>query len=317
MWGKKYPALAVAVTLIAVIGIYYGTRSEEEKLTSGMQSALEDHEHEEALMYASKLLVIQPGNPAAKNIIRDSGQIFAHLQAARDALSEFWTLKDGATVKPERLYEGLKQSRQHLGEAKSLDRKFETTVEFEEKLDQAQAQLIYIFASHVMEIGDGTVSKASEEYQKTSDIIDAAASSKYLSKFLQVQSAWATVEEPVELVKHELEGQLEKMDEMGSLVSDYQGKNAKSLVKALQTYIQSVRETIDTLLIPNGNYNDFVASATKGTDSFEKAQQRLASRIPGSYQAKDNYSALLEEISEYKIFQNDATSEILAQSQAF
>lgn len=316
MWGKKNHILAVAVALVVIIGIYYGTRSEEEKLAGGMQSALEDHEHEEALIYASKLLEIQPGNTAAKKVLKDSGEIFTHLQAARNALSEFWTLKDGAAVEPEKLYEGLKQSREHLGEAKSLDSKFETTIEFEEKLDEAQAQLIYIFASLVMEIGDGTVSKASEEYQKNSEIIDAASSSKYLSKFLKVQSAWATVEEPVEVVKQELEGELEKMDEMGNLVADYQGKSAKSLVKALQKYMASVRETIDTLLIPNGNYNDFMESANKGTETFEKAQQRLTSRIPGSYQAKDNYSELLEDISEYKIFEDDATSAILAQSQA-
>ncbi|MGH8552989.1 MAG: hypothetical protein ACRERS_06805, partial [Methylococcales bacterium] len=247
MWSRKYHVLAVVAALIIPIGIYYATRSEEDRLTSAMQSALDDHEHEEALIYASKLLVLQPGHPAAKQVIRDSSQILAHLQEARDALSGFWTLKDGAAVKPETLYKGLQQSREYLAKAKSLDPKFETTLEFEEKLDEAQAQLIYIFASYVKEIGDGTVFKVSEEYRKTSAIIDSAASSKYLAKFLRVQSAWATKEEPAQAVKQELQSQLKKMDEMGSLVSDYEGKSAKNLVKALRVYMQSVRDTIDTL----------------------------------------------------------------------
>ncbi len=315
MWGKRYPVLAVAAALVIAIGIYYATRSEEDKLTSAMQSALEDHEHEEALMYASKLLVLQPGNPAAKQIIKDSSQILAHLQKARDTLSEFWTLKDGAAVEPERLYKGLQQSREDLAKAKSLDPKFETTLDFEEKLDEAQAQLIYIFASYVKEIGDGTVSKASDQYRKTSAIIDSAASSKYLSKFLRVQSSWATMAEPVQAVMQDLRKQLEKMDEVGSLVSDYKGKNAKSLVKALQVYRQSVRETIDTLLIPNGAYNDYSESVSKRNNSFEKARQRLASRIPNEYLAKNNYSRLLDDLSEYKLFQNDSTPRIMAQSQ--
>ena len=315
MWSKKYHVLAAAAALVVLIGIYHATRSEEEKLASGMQSALEDHEHEEAMIYASKLLALQPGNPQAKKVIRDSSQIFTHLQEARNALADFWTLKDGASVEPENMYKGLQASREHLANAKALDPTFETTLEFEEKLDEAQAQLIYIFASYVKEIGDGSVSKASEEYGKTSAIIDSAASSRYLSKFLKVQSAWATKEEPVEAILEELQNQLKKMEDMGNLVSDYQGKNAKALVTALQTYMQSVRETIDTLLIPNGNYNDYVESVNRGNDTYEKARQRLASRIPNSYLGKENYSKLLDDLSEYKIFDNEATSEIMLNSQ--
>jgi ATP-dependent exoDNAse (exonuclease V) alpha subunit len=316
MWSKKYHVLAVAITALILAGIYYATRSEEQKLASAMQSAIDDHEHEDALMYASKLLALQPGNPDAKRVIKNSSEIFTHLQNARDALSAFWTLKDGAKVEPEKLYKGLQQSRKHVGTAKALDPKFETTLEFEEKLDEAQARLIYIFASFVKEIGDGTVSKAAEEYRKTSAIIDSAASSKYLSKFLGVQSAWATKSEPVQQAMTELQEQLNKMEEVSSLVSDYEGKSAKSLIKALQVYMQSVRETIDTVLNPHGTYNDYIQSVSKGTETFEKAQKRLVSSIPDSFVAKNDYSRLLEDISEYKIFRNESTAQIMAESQA-
>lgn len=316
MRGRRVSVLAIAVALLVLIGIYYATRSEEDKLTSGMQSALDDHEHEEALAYAAKLLDLQPGNLAAKQVIRDSSQIFAHLQEARDALTEFWTLKDGAVVEPERLYKGLQQSRDYLGKAKTLDPKFETTLEFEEKLDDAQAQLVYIFASHAKEIGDGMVAKASDEYRKTAAIIDSAASSRYLAKFLRVQSAWATKVEQPAAITAEIKGQLEKMEETGSMVSDYEGKSAKKLVQALQVYMQSVRETIDTLSIPNGTYNDYIDSVNKINGSFSTAQKKLANRIPTEYLAKTNYSRLLEDLSEYKIFQNESTPRIMAKSQA-
>ncbi len=316
MWSKKYHVLAVAITALILASIYYATRSDEQKLASAMQSAFEDHEHEIALMYASKLLALQPGNRDAKKVIKNSSEIFAHLQNARDALSEFWTLKDGATVEPEKLYKGLQQSRAHVGKARTLDPKFETTEEFEEKLDEAQAQLIYMFASFVKEIGDGTVSKAAEGYRKTSAIIDSAASSKYLSKFLSVQSAWATKAEPVQQAMEELQKELNKMEEMGSLVSDYEGKSAKNLIRALKVYMQSVRETNDTLLTPHGNYNDYIQSVSRGTETFEKAQKRLVSSIPDSFLAKNNYSKLLEDISEYKIFQNESTTQIMANSPA-
>lgn len=314
MWSKKYLVLAVSA-LVVLVGIYYATRTEEDKLASAMQNAVEDHEHEEALAYAAKLLEMKPGDAQAKQVIKNSSEILVHLQEAKDALSAFWTLKDGAKVEPEKLYEGLQQSREQLAKAKALDPKFENTLEFEEKLDEAQSQLVYIFASYVQEIGDSTVSKASDQYHKTSAIIDAAASSRYLSKFLRVQSAWATVVEPVENVRQDLKKQLDKMDEVGALVSDYEGKTAKALVKALGTYRQSVRETIDTLLIPNGAYHSYSESASKGHESFEKARQRLASRIPNQYLAKTNYSRVLEDLSEYKIFQMDTTPRIMSQSQ--
>ncbi|MGR9105292.1 MAG: hypothetical protein ACU843_00015 [Gammaproteobacteria bacterium] len=315
MRDKKYQILAIAITLFVLYGAYYATRSETEKLESGMLSAFEDHDHEEALLYASQLLGLQPDHSGAKQVIRDSSQIFSHLDDARSALSEFWTLKDGAVVEPERLYQGLQNSREHLAKAKSLDPKFETTLEFEEKLDEAQSQLIYIFAFHVKEIGEGTVSKASENYRKASAIIDSAASSQYLSKFLRVQSAWATNAKQNDSGTEELGRELEKMDEMGGLVSDYEGKNARTLVKALQAYMATVRETIDAVRSPKGNYNDYVKLVTRGNDTFQKARERLESRIPSTFLAKNNYSRLLEDISEYKFFEHESITEIMAQSQ--
>lgn len=316
MWSKRNQILAVIVAAVLVTVLYYATRSEQEKIESAMHSALEDHEHEEALLHASKLLSIQPDHPIAKKVIKESSRIFAHLQDAREALSEFWTIKDGASMEPERIYKGIQQSREHLGKAKSLDPKFEVTAEFEEKLDEAQAQLIYIFASYVKEIGDGTVSTAAESYVKTSKLFDNAASSKYLSKFLRVQSSWASKPDPDPKVMQDLEKRLGEMDAMGGLASDYQGKAAKSLVKALQTYMSSVRETIDTLLTPHGNFNEYVETVNHETDAFEKAQNKLVDQLPSSFLAKVDYSELLQDISEYKFFEDDSVHQIINESEA-
>ena len=100
MLGNKNHLLEIAILLIASVGLYYGTRTEEDKLASAMESAVEDHEREEALIYASKLLELQPGHPQAKRVIAQSVAIFTQLQAAREGLSEFWNRSDATTATP-------------------------------------------------------------------------------------------------------------------------------------------------------------------------------------------------------------------------
>jgi hypothetical protein len=283
MSGNKNYLLGIAILLIASVGLYYGTRTEEDKLASAMESAVEDHEREEALIYASKLLELQPGHPQAKQVIAQSVAIFTQLQAAREGLSEFWGRPDAAPLDAETLYRGLQESRKHLAQAKNIDAEFETTLEFEEKLDEAQAQLVYLFASHALAIGNDTVSRASQGYEKISHIFESAASSRYLSRFLSVNSSWSSVGSADPSAKIELEEELVKMNDLESLVAEYSGKSAKRVVRSLQAYTQSVRKTMDTLLTPNGNYHDFIKSASKGTGSFKKAQQRLASPLAQRY----------------------------------
>ncbi len=315
MLGNKNHLLGIAILLIASVGLYYGTRTEEDKLASAMESAIEDHEREEALIYASKLLELQPGHPQAKRVIAQSVAIFTQLQAAREGLSEFWNRSDAAPLDAETLYRGLQESRKHLAKAKNIDAEFETTLEFEEKLDEAQAQLVYLFASNALAIGNNTVSRASKEYEKISHVFESAASSRYLSRFLSVNSSWSSVGSADPSAKMELEKELVKMNDVESLVAEYPGESAKRVVRSLQAYTQSVRKTMDTLLTPNGNYHDFIKSAGKGTSSFKKAQQRLANRIPDSFDATDDYADPLKGIYEYDLFENQAVPAIVGRNQ--
>jgi hypothetical protein len=315
MLGNKNHLLGIMVLLIASVGLYYGTRTEEDKLASAMESAVDDHEREEALIYASKLLELQPGHPQAKRVIAKSVKIFTQLQAAREGLSEFWNGPGAAPLDAETLYRELQESRKHLAKAKNIDKEFETTLEFEKKLDEAQAQLVYLFASNALAIGNDTVSKVSEEYEKLSHIFKSAESSGYLSRFLSVNSPWLSVGSTDPSAKIELEEKLVKMNDVESLVAEYPGESAKRVVRSLQAYTKSVRKTMDTLLTPNGNYHDFIKSAGKGKRSFKKAQQRLAGRIPDSFDATDDYADLLKGIYEYDLFENQIAPAILGKNQ--
>jgi hypothetical protein len=261
------------------------------------------------------LLELQPGHLQAKRVIAQSVEIFTQLQVAREGLSEFWNRPGAAPLDAETLYRGLQESRKHLAKAKSVDKEFETTLEFEEKLDQAQAQLVYLFASNALAIGNDTVSRASKEYEKLSHIVESAESSSYLSRFLSVNSSWSSVGNIDPSAKMKLEEELVKMNDVESLVAEYPGESAKRVVRSLQAYTKSVRKTMDTLLTPNGNYHDFIKSAGKGTGSFKKAQQRLASRIPDSFDATDDYADRLKDIYEYDLFENQIAPAILGRNQ--
>ena len=85
MWTRKYLIVLAVIIVLASVGIYYGTRSEHDR----MVAAQVDHEHEDALIRATNILAVEPANGAAKKVIRESGQIFVYLLAAQSTLSDF------------------------------------------------------------------------------------------------------------------------------------------------------------------------------------------------------------------------------------
>ena len=68
-----------------------------------MELALSDHDHEEALIYASELLKLVPNNKKAKKVVRESGQIFYYLLAAKTLLSQYESVDEEFTVDPQKV----------------------------------------------------------------------------------------------------------------------------------------------------------------------------------------------------------------------
>lgn len=73
------------------------------KIREKMELALSDHNHEDALIFASQLLEQVPNNKKAKKVIRESGQIFYYLQSAKTLLTQIQLKGEEVSVKPERV----------------------------------------------------------------------------------------------------------------------------------------------------------------------------------------------------------------------
>ena len=313
---KKNQLALVAVILLVVVGVYYGSMSKETRLQDNMLDAVADHDHEKALVYASQLLKYEPANNEAKRIINESGQIFFYLRAAKSTLTEFTAGKDDATVSPKQLYKQFNKAREYTAKAKALDPRFRTVSNFEKTLDKAQTTLIHILSLNVFEAGQSVVEKAGANYRKTSEIIDVAASSRYLSTFLPYQSAWASVNTPIAEIKEELIPQLNEMDDTGRLISVYREGSAKDFTMALLTYISVVKTTVDTLLVPKGSYADFSKAANLATTEFKNIRTQLKRATPRSISSKGTMINLLKGIPEYKISRNSVVAEIVAANQS-
>ncbi len=308
MWDKKYQIAVIAAVVLVVIGTI-ASQSGGGTLEEKMLDAFDDHEHENAFIYASKILTTAPNQPNAKRVLNESGQILYYLASTKDALANFKTMKDGAKVRAEDLYLGLQEARSYTIKAIALDKNYEVAEELGEKLDEAQTTLIYIFAKDVIKVGASAVSTAEATFQRTSDIVDSANSSKYLAKLLPVQSAWATVNTPVNTTKEELGSSIEEMEKMSQLISNYGEGKAAKFIRSLVTYTETVETTIDTLLYPNGSYVEFMKQAETSKNKYNKAQNRLEGKMPGS--TPDSYIHLVEGIVDYPILKNPDTKAIL------
>ena len=242
MVEKKHYKLLGILALLVLANIINAFIGKETTLEYKMQDAMESHEHENAVIFASNLLQQEPTNQDAIKIIKSSGQILFYLQQAQTKIPEFRVAEnkqtgqmffyvnspqvtqmdaeanvDNVIVKPEKVYEEFKLARAYAEKARQLDAGFKTTQKFEKKLDEAQSYVLNVLAANAFDAGKQVYAAASSNYQKKASLIDAADDSAYLDKFLAVQSAWAAMETPVAEIKHKINPLLEKMDNYQSI----------------------------------------------------------------------------------------------------
>lgn len=301
--------LGLLVTAI-VFSLFFGRQA---TLEYEMQDAMESHDHEKALMIASKVLEEKPGHQEAINVIKESGQILLYLRLAQSKLPDFGVVEN-KKVEPEKVFEAFNTARAFAIKAKGLDSKFKTTLKFEEKLDKAQIYVLNILATNTFEVGKSIYSSVLKDYEEKAAIISSASNSGYLNIFLNVQSAWAPMHKPAEEIKHNINTLLDKMDDTGQLVSAYKAGKAEHLTELVLTYIQVVKKSVDTILTPKGSYKDFMKVAQDSTDEYKNAQRKLKRALPGPTDVSI-FSVLVKDVADYKLFQNELTVDLIKGNQ--
>lgn len=327
----------IVLLLFVLAGILFFAR--ESTLQDKMLDALNSHEHETALILASTLLQKEPGNQEAIKVIKESGQILKYLQLAQSKLSDFSLVKDQNTgqfifyqnsapsssdnldnvadkviVNAEKVYENFSNARAYVTKAKQLDSSFNKTLNFDKSLDEAQAFVLNILATNVVNVGNNVYSNVYKNYQNKEAIMNSAAGFDYFDKLLSVQSAWAPMEISTDKFKNDISPLLKKMESTGQLVSGYKSGKAETLSNSLLNYIQVVRKTVDVLVLPKGSYQDFRKVANDSTVDYKKAQSKLMRALPGSANV-NNFSKLVESIITYELFQNDSIVELIKDNQ--
>lgn len=326
----------LALVLLVVASIIYLLVSKQTTLQSKMLDAYEGHEHETALIYASSLLEKEPGNQKAIGIVKESGQILLYLHLAQSKFPDFRVVKDedsgqqffylhpipssiegsGITadnvmVKVEKVYADFNIARAYIAKAKNLDSEFKTTLNLEKRLEKAQAYVLSILAANIFDTGSSVYKVVSKDYEKKAAVINSASNSEYLNIFLKVQSAWAPVGITTDEIKQNIHPLLDKMDNTGQLVSEYKAGN---LTDSLLSYIQVVKESVDTLLIPKGSYKDFIKVASRTTKDYKKAHGKLKQALTGSGKGS-NFSQLVNAIVDYKLFYHETTLDLIKKNQ--
>jgi len=279
-----------------------------------MLDAQADHAHEDALIRAADILAVEPTNDAAKKVIRESGQIFYYLLAAQSTLSDFSAANDGLLADPEHQYQVIEKARALAAKGRALDARFKVSVTLDEMLDAAQTALIHILAMSVVDDGESTLVVAAAPYRKTSERIDSAAFSYYLSSLLSVQSAWAAVKPSANDIERQVTPRLDHMADTAALVSNYQGGSARDFIESLLTYIRSVRRTAAALSVGKGSYDDFAAAANDAIADCQNAGRKLKRAMPTSNSLERRFSSLIKKIADYKIVQQDSTKRILSEN---
>lgn len=332
---KNNKLLVFLLLLVAanIINLFIGRQT---TLEYKMQQALENHEHENALIIASNLLKKEPRNQEAINIIKQSGQILLYLQLAQTEFPHIKVVKNQETgqlsfyqydtafseaelenptnnviVEVEEVYQYFNSAKAYIAKAKALDAKFKTTFNFEKKLDKAQHYVLDILVAKVLDEGKNVYSKVSQNYQKKSAIINSASNSKYLNKLLTIQSAFSPVEISLANIEQTINPLLNKMDDTSRLVSEY---NSGKLTHSLLAYIKIVRNSVDIFLLPKGSYKDFAEVASHTSDEYKQAYKKLKLALAESAKL-NNFSVLLKAFTDYQLFNHSETVDIIKKNQ--
>lgn len=336
MLDIKQNKWVAALVLLVAASIIYLFVIKQATLQYKMQDAFEGHDHENALIFASTLLEKEPGNQEAISIIKESGQILLYLHLAQSKFPDFRVVKDEGTgqlffylhptqsstadsvntadnvmVNAEKVYADFNIARAYTAKAKDLDSEFNTTLNLEKRLEKAQTYVLNILAANVFDAGNSVYKAVAKDYEKKAAVINSASNSEYLDIFLKVQSAWAPVEITTDEVKQNIHPLLDKMDNTGQLVSAYKAGN---LTDPLLSYIQVVKESVDTLLIPKGSYKDFMKVASSTTNKYKKAHGKLKRALSGSAK-ENNFSQLVNAIVDYKLFYHESTLGLIKKNQ--
>ena len=316
MRDNRNRLLLVVVLLLASAAIYFGPGRHEPSTVEKMLDARADHDHGNALIFAAQLLQSDPSNHAAKKVVKESGQIFYFLRAAKSTLTESKPSKENEIVEPETLYDVFNTASAYVAKAKALDPKFKKSLAFEKVLGEAQTALVYMLAMNVIEVGRHTFTTASKKYGKSAEFISDAASSGYLSRLLSVQSAWAATRVPFDEDISGITESLDKIDKTKELIAESKTQSVQNLVNSLTKYIQVTRSSVNTLLIPKGTFNDYTQAARNASEDYKTAQNELKRTMPRSKYMQESYSNLVGDSDELTVFENKQIAEILDENES-
>lgn len=375
--------------------------SEAIKLREKMELALSDHDHENALLFASQLLEKAPINKKAKRVVRESGQIFYLLLSAKGLLEKIKLESEDVSVQPkmvsldvnfteeeknkklslliqeqlnildydigkpdgvigkktvaavkkfqktkeeketgeisivlanqlyeeiakkeedklreekriedlEIMYESLREARSYVIRAEELDPHFKGSLEFKNNIEETQATLVYIHGFNVVLMGRAVLAVAAKTYNTVSETLGLAS-----SEFLSVQTLWSAIEGTVDELRNSLEPVLDKMDTVNRLLATYEEGSAKKFAEATQEHIRIVRQTVDALMVPQGNYYDYKRAANEATVKYKNSLSVLDGSTPTSISAKEVVTGFIKVFSEYEIFHNNETPQIIKEN---
>ncbi len=316
MRDNRNRLLLVVVIVLASAAIYFGPGRHEPTTVEKMLDARADHDHGNALIFAAQLLKSDPSNHAAKKVVKESGQIFYYLRAAKSTLTESKPSEDNEIAEPETLYDVFNTASDYVAKAKALDPKFEKSLTFEKALGEAQTALVYMLAMNVIEVGRNTFATASEKYEKSAEFISQAASSGYLSRLLSVQSAWAATRVPFDEDISGITESLDKIDETKELIAESNTQSVQNLVNSLTKYIQVTRSSVNTLLVPKGTFDDYTLAVGNASKDYKTAQKELQHAMPRSTSMQESYSNLIGDSDELKAIENKRIAEILDENES-
>lgn len=286
----------IAVAVLVFITIYLASITEQDK----MISAQANHDHEQALLVASKLLKRNPDNIIAKNVIKKSGQLLHYLQEAKLTLNPFHSNNVQLQKNPEKLAEGLQQARSYIAKAKAIDPKSKRALAFELVLDMAEEKLTHILSRDALVSGKFIILLASDRYKKITKIVNATKYSTYLQQFLTFQSLGAATGKSASAIKASIKPHFVAMEKTSQFISNASSYN-KGLSTTLGFYIATVAETVDAVLASHGTFKDFVTTADSSMAKYKKSLTALK-KVLADDSVKINISNIVKKLNAYKVF---------------
>lgn len=275
-----------------------------------------DHNHENVVKSAGKLLEHFPNHPEGRRALKESGLIFLHLAEGLLALNSCFV--QDASGKPSiikassegnerstdysRVLILLQRAEKSVAEAKKLDPLFDKAIQLERTIRDTSNSLGYLVCLNLVSFETQLINLYLEMFNSLNSVLQSSISSRYSSP----SSMWKIMQPNVAAVNGAAKRSLEQVDGLSSQLVLFKGQSEPDAISVAIEIHEKAVQIREAITDPAGSVIDYGRDVSGKTSEFKSLLRKFNSALPTSEQLQETLAGFGTAASTFQLFKTPA-----------